>query len=100
MKFISIVKQDRWLLIICLALSIVYLVPFALGGAYSVDDWLRSDTGNSGWEGNGRPAASIIMAVMSLLPNGLSFLVITFCRTPIHSRCSLAEWLWSWLVIC
>ena len=73
MKLISIVKQDRWLLIICLALSIVYLVPFALGGAYSVDDWLRSDTGNSGWEGNGRPAASIIMAVMSLLPNGLSF---------------------------
>lgn len=73
MKFISIVKQDRWLLIICLALSIVYLVPFALGGAYSVDDWLRSDTGNSGWEGNGRPAASIIMAVISLLPNGLSF---------------------------
>ncbi|HDV8251412.1 TPA: glucosyltransferase domain-containing protein [Enterobacter hormaechei] len=73
MKLISNVKQDRWLLIICLSLSIVYLVPFALGGAYSVDDWLRSDTGNSGWEGNGRPAASIIMAVMSLLPNGLSF---------------------------
>lgn len=66
-------RKDRWLLITCLTLSVVYLVPFAMGGAYSVDDWLRSDTGNSGWEGNGRPAASIIMAVMSLLPNGLSF---------------------------
>lgn len=66
-------RKDRWLLITCLTLSVVYLIPFALGGAYSVDDWLRSDTGNSGWEGNGRPAASIIMAVMSLLPNGLSF---------------------------
>ncbi|MGM8711164.1 glucosyltransferase domain-containing protein [Enterobacter hormaechei subsp. steigerwaltii] len=65
--------KDRWLLITCLALSVIYLIPFALGGAYSVDDWLRSDTGNSGWEGNGRPAASIIMAIVSLLPNGLSF---------------------------
>lgn len=66
-------RKDRWLLITCLTLSVMYLIPFALGGAYSVDDWLRSDTGNSGWEGNGRPAASIIMAVISLLPNGLSF---------------------------
>ena len=66
-------RKDRWLLITCLTFSVMYLIPFALGGAYSVDDWLRSDTGNSGWEGNGRPAASIIMAVMSLLPNGLSF---------------------------
>lgn len=67
------IRKDRWLLATCMALSLIYLIPFAIGGAYSIDDWLRSDTGNSGWEGNGRPVASIIMAVLSLLPSGLSF---------------------------
>jgi len=64
------VYRNRWALSWSFLLSILFIFPFAINNNYFVDDWLRSDTGNSGWEENGRPLASFMMSAMSLFPNG------------------------------
>lgn len=60
----------RWQLSAAFVVSFLFTLPFIVNNNYFIDDWLRSDTGNSGWEGNGRPLASAIMSALSLFPHG------------------------------
>lgn len=66
-------KNDKSIFLISLALSFVYILPFIINNNYVVDDWLRTDTGVTAWEGNGRPLSSVIMAAISMFGGGLNF---------------------------
>lgn len=63
------IKNDRYILLFSFIFLCLFSLPFAIHGNYFVDDWLRSESGASGWEANGRPLASIIMALLSLSDN-------------------------------
>lgn len=63
----------RWSLSWAFLSCFLFTLPFIVNNNYFIDDWLRSDTGNSGWEGNGRPFASILMSAISLFPHGRHF---------------------------
>ncbi|WP_313355459.1 glucosyltransferase domain-containing protein [Kosakonia cowanii] len=63
------IKQDRYVLLVSFIFLFLFSLPFAIHGNYFVDDWLRSESGASGWEANGRPLASTIMALLSLSEN-------------------------------
>lgn len=63
----------RWPLASAFIVSLLFTLPFIVNNNYFIDDWLRSDTGNSGWEGNGRPFASLLMSALSLFPHGRHF---------------------------
>ncbi|WP_145338986.1 glucosyltransferase domain-containing protein [Pantoea sp. PSNIH1] len=60
------IKNDRWPIVIALAIAMAFVMPFSIHNIDFVDDWIRVDTGNTGWEGNGRPVSSIVMALLSL----------------------------------
>ncbi|RAZ20770.1 hypothetical protein DP191_18645, partial [Enterobacter hormaechei subsp. xiangfangensis] len=66
-------KNDKSIFLISLALSFVYILPFIINNNYVVDDWLRTDTGVTAWEGNGRPLSAVIMAAISMFGGGLNF---------------------------
>ncbi len=67
------IYKFRWPLLGAFFLSLLFTLPFIINNNYFIDDWLRSDNGNSGWEGNGRPLASILMSSLSLFPKGNQF---------------------------
>lgn len=67
------IHKFRWPLSISFIMAFLFTLPFIVNNNYFIDDWLRSDTGNSGWEGNGRPFASILMSIVSLFPRGRIF---------------------------
>lgn len=67
------IYKFRWPLSISFMMATLFTLPFIVNNNYFIDDWLRSDTGNTGWEGNGRPFASIMMSAVSLFPRGRSF---------------------------
>lgn len=66
MNIASGIKNDKWIIAISFVAVLFFTMPFIIHGNYFVDDWLRSENGFSGWEGNGRPLASIVMAVISM----------------------------------
>ena len=67
------IHKFRWPISISFMMAFIFTLPFIVNNNYFIDDWLRSDTGNSGWEGNGRPFASMLMAAASLFPRGRNF---------------------------
>ena len=67
------IYKFRWPLSISFIMAFIFTLPFIVNNNYFIDDWLRSDTGNSGWEGNGRPFASMLMSAASLFPRGRNF---------------------------
>ncbi|HAS0821294.1 TPA: hypothetical protein I3317_001051 [Enterobacter cloacae subsp. cloacae] len=94
------VKTDRWELSIAFALSVVFVIPFAIHNVYFVDDWLRADLGTTSWEGNGRPLSSIIMSILSLSPLKYFGDGVLFDTFPFNLFASSAIMVLSGYIIC
>ncbi len=66
-------KNDIKVIGVSFAISIIYLIPMFMANGYTNDDYMRSFSGVSGWEENGRPLSSIMMSILGLMSGGVFF---------------------------